>query len=358
MIKQVMIGIFHVALLVMTSCAMAQEVMLDISGTQGKWVSATAAHGGQAPLLWEPSHDLLPSKKVELSGSSIGTPNTLELNAQGGNGKVSISGVSSLFLGMEYKLSSGANCASTGAAKCDAARGTVYIPKRNKSSATITHTAGKTPYLLSRVVFSDDLKTNILNEFKKNSSLPDGTYFGHINITSSFTYRTEQGVLVKRTIQNQLYIKVAYSASELISITKFGNPFISLNYDISNRKITGHTEFTLIATGTFKPGVKLKMALIPTGNEFALRHITHPTTSNSLRYSVKCRECDSGQQYIIKEGFVKNKNTHIENKDISLARNLNFNLDIDIDKTYTDNDKPETGDYQGQFGLIFSLGNI
>lgn len=315
----------------------AQEIIYELSQDKVHPVSVVTSNGGEAPALWEPSHNLLPAVEVRFSGA-ITAPTEIRLQQLDGQDSVTVKAVA--IKGMEYTLSD----------KSDQPRDIIFVDKTT-TTKTVHYPSSKTPYLLSRVVL-DGLKDKIKTAF--STSPADGTYFGLLKITNKFQFKTSpSGPLIARSVDSYLHIKVRYSASKLVSISGNGSLHIPLTY--KDKSFRGSGEYTFRATGFFRAGAKLHLSLTDATKDYFLeRSGSPPNINNRILYSVECKTCTSTEKFIIKNGQANFANSFYITSPRESGE-ITGRLIISIDQDYGTGTPPEDGLYSGVFALLFSL---
>lgn len=348
--------------------AQAFELELNIQGEQAQWVNAASTNSYTMPAYGEPTHNLLPTNKW-VPGSGVIELRTLSFTRINGStaspptlpSPIEVPISNNILGGMVYSIdllfTHDSNVTTgLGNAKTHVSGSRVIVTSTQDSLALgnkeLSSTKVITPFSTIRPLFNGDiLKQNIIKAFTdKNKPVEGGVYRARLPIQYAYEFYYQSGA--RGRYQHTLFVdlKINYTPSQLISISKEGSGVILPRYEKDN--ILGETSYKVTANGTFSGMTGIKMTLLTAKGGFVMSHI-NMVNAQTIPYGISCRESYCSQKELVDtKGEIRNKTITINNSNGKTTRELMFHLDIKVDQPSTN---ITDGHYSGYFVALFEL---
>ncbi|UKA03997.1 hypothetical protein [Photobacterium damselae] len=339
------------------------ELELTINGEQSQWISAASAQGFTMPAYGEPTHNLLPSDRWVPSSSSLLIDKLIFNEISGTNSTLVVNNINNDILGgmtytIDAQFSGNATIVGLGNANTyiNGSRVIVINPAGSTTSVLgnkgLSSLTAITPFSSVRPLFKGDiLKKKIVTAFAdKNNPIPAGTYQARLPINYFYDFYYQSGARGQYHQTLFINVKVNYTPSQLVSVTKEGSGIILPIY--TKDRIKGETSYSITANGIFASGTGLKMTLLTSKGGFELKQ-DNINTAIPIPYSIYCRESVCSEKELVDiNGSIKNKTVTVINNNSSSQRHLQFHLDIKVDYPSKD---IINGHYSGYFVALFEL---
>ena len=322
----------------------AADIEGHLVGEKLQWRSATAVAGGITPALWDLPINL-PTGSSVIPGGVQNAQTSLTLHGPDGVAvqvPLSISGI-------EYRLSSvNGQKPVTGTAHTTISGDMAQTLGTGTGDVNVILSHDEAPFTHYRPVLKPIDAAALAQAFKQ-AKATQGTYSGNVNITVPYDYYRD-GVRVRNTLVMPLHVVVVYQPATLDDIQVKGDGVIAAEYH-GYKKVSGHTMYTVTATGNFPNGVLMGLQP-PTDGQFHLTS-TEPD-SGEINYNLTCvTGCDT--QQLIVNGVAKIDNS--DHKATILAPNpTQAQARLKVDFNNQPMDTLKSGTYRDTFVLMFEAG--
>ena len=322
----------------------AADIEGHLVGEELQWRSATSVAGGITPALWDLPINLPTGSSVIPGGVQNAQP---PLTLHGPDGvavqvPLSISGI-------EYRLSSvSGQKPVTGTAHTTISGDMAQTLGTGTGDVNVDLSHNEAPFTHYRPVLNPIDAAALAQAFKQ-AQATQGRYSGNVNITVPYDYYRD-GVRVRNTLVMPLHVVIDYQPATLNDIQVQGDGVIAAEYH-GYKKVSGHTMYTVTATGNFPNGVLMGLQP-PTDGQFHLTS-TEPD-SGEINYNLTCvTGCDT--QQLIVNGVAKIDNS--DHKATILAPNpTQAQARLKVDFNNQPMDTLKSGTYRDTFVLMFEAG--
>ncbi|MGR5235677.1 hypothetical protein [Vibrio alfacsensis] len=336
--------------------ASAAEIAAKITGDRLQWLSANSQGDDLVPSAWDLPHNLPAASKWVPGGPINDAPISLTFNGVGVEGSLTLNSFLEV-RGIDYQSAPIDSATDiTGSSSVTSLNGnSVTVIGAGIANKRLTLSELGTPFTHIRPVIK--LNEAVLIHAFKDSTLSQGRYQSQTLVKVQYDYY-RNGIRIRNTLSYPLSVVVHYHPAELLTIDVSPNNVIEPRYHgHPNIKVSGETQYTITATGTFVNGIWVGLRAPAAGEPYFRLKPEDMSDTTEIKYDVTCIDgCDGANIAFIQDGIGQiNDST---NRAKINARNGTTAATAVIKVGF--NDKPladlSHGTYQGSFILVFEAG--